>query len=155
MDADVRHGHPCRHVPVDSPYVIAGFVGAHLGELGTATQLVGAELPRHEAVDPAPDGDVEGPEQRLGGGAGTWSRRRARRGRPGPGCRGPCCRGPGDTAGDHADSSSVTSLGAGTAGMIASSIRSGVTSSARAVKLGTIRWRRTSRARSATSAGMT
>ena len=98
----------------------------------------------------APDGEVEGAEERL--------RRRAGAGRGlGPdGSRGS----QGAEARGHADrSAELRSMplawGSGTIGISRSRIMSVVTSSARAVKLGTIRWRRTSWASSVTSVGMT
>src|SRR4029079_13850097 len=139
VDADVGRGHPGRGVPVDAPDVVAWLVGPDLGELRAAAEVPCAELARDEAADAAPDREVERAQERLRRGAGSRLRRRAEPRREG----------------GHAVRSSVIIRGAGTCGMIRSRSMSGVTSSARAEKLGTMRWRRTSGASSAMSAGTT
>src|SRR5262249_36988308 len=131
--------HAGRRVPVDAPDVVARLVRPDLGELGAAAEVTRPELAGHEPADAPADRQVEGTQQRLRRGPGSRLRRRA-----GP-----------RRAGGHAVRSSVISRGAGTCGMIRSRSMSGVTSSARAAKLGTMRWRRTSGASSAMSAGTT
>src|SRR6185436_10157470 len=143
--ADVRDGGPRGDVPVDAPHVVARLVRADLRELGAAAQVVSAELARQEPADPAGDGQVERAEQRLRGRTRTGLRRGAR----------PVQRGEGHADRSARTTSVVARRGSGTAARIRSRIMSAVTSSARAVKLGTIRWRRTSRASSVTSEGMT
>ena len=140
MDPDVRDGRPRGDVPVDPADVVARLVRADLGELGAAAQVVGAVLPGDEAPDPAPHRDVEGAEERLGCRPGS---------RLGLGARSR------EQRQAHAEMLAAVSCGIGTAGISRSRIMSAVTSSDRALKLGTIRCRSTSRARSATSDGMT
>ncbi len=146
VDPDVGHRRPGSDVPVDPPDVVTRLVRPDLGELGAAAQVVGPVLAGDEAPDPSSDGNVERAEERLRGGAGPWLGRRAR-----PGQR---RRGHADRSASVAGSAAV-SCGAGTDGRIRSRIMSAETSSARAAKLGTIRWRRTSWASSVTSDGIT
>ena len=140
VDADVGHGRPRGDVPVDPPHVVARLVRPNLGELRATAQVVRPVLPGDEAADASADGDVERAQERL--------RRRTRSGLRLRSAAGQRCE-------RHADSSAAVSCGAGTAGTIRSRIMSGLTSSASALKLGTIRWRRTSRASSVTSDGRT
>ena len=70
VHAHVRDHRAGGDVPVDPAHVVAGLVGADLGELRAAAQLVGAELAGDQAPDPPPDREVEGAQQRLGVGPG-------------------------------------------------------------------------------------
>ncbi len=123
MYPDVRDGRPSRDVPIDATDVVARLVGTDLGELESAAQVVRPELPGQHAMDPTADRQVERAEQRD-------------RRRPGSGS---LLRAVDRERGRHAVCSVDASWGTGTAGRTRSRIMSAVTSSARAVKLGTIR----------------
>ena len=127
-------------VPVDPADVVARLVRTDLGELEAAAEVAGAVLPGDEAADPAPD--VRSSARISTSGVG-----------PGPG-RVRACDGRGRGRLTRLISAPA-SCGTGTAAMSRSRIMSAETSSARAVKLGTMRWRRTSGASSRTSDGRT
>ena len=93
-------GRPGGDVPVDPADVVARLVRPDLGELGAAAEVVGPVFAGQQAADPAPDGQVERAEERLGrragpgtlrvrprwsrGGAGRPTVTRTPRGRRGP-----------------------------------------------------------------------
>ena len=111
----------------------------------------GPGTPGEQAADPPPDRHVERAEERLRRRAGAGP------GRTGPGAAAPAS---GTRLGGHADAlrrgchARRRGRNAARPGSARSRIMSAVTSSASAVKLGTIRWRRTSWASSTTSVGI-
>ena len=79
VDADVRLAGAGGHVPVDQADVVAGDVGAHLGQLGTIAERPGAVIAGEQPVDPGPNDEVHLAQQCRGQRAGAGTARRARR----------------------------------------------------------------------------
>ena len=64
VDADVRLARPRGDVPVDvADVVLAGDVGANLGQLGATAEHVRPVVAREQPFDAAHDGQVERPQQ--------------------------------------------------------------------------------------------
>ena len=80
MDANVRLAGSGGHVPLDRADVVARKVGADLGELGPLAEEARPVVAGQQAVDPAPDRDVERTEEgvRDRPGAGPVGRRSPR-----------------------------------------------------------------------------
>src|SRR4029450_13322203 len=108
---------PGGRIPVDSAHVVAGLPLPHLGDLGAEPDRGGAVLACAQPLDPAPDLEVERPQQRLG-----------ERARPRP-VRGPLSQW---NRGGHAARSTTSISGTGTASRTASTIAAASTSAASA-----------------------